>query len=228
MKNQVTNQLFTPPEPGSDKTRVTMSMDDSAAVLISATLAIRQAGIPYSMVIEDEDENSGTPHAEISFQTEHRDTQVAQQNVIQATMSFPENPDMETVHFQANLNLEGGHEADINIRYTPEFQMEHSELSDLLHDAYYENSVNENYFHNWDDLKHEQGLFRERMNHLATRILHGGDAAFRDLLASHIGRFYPGAVGYPGSRVEIVTGDFRGTITTVFEPAGPGTTAVPK
>ena len=106
--------------------------------------------------------------------------------------------------------------------------MEHSELSDLLHDAYYEDSVNENYFHNWDDLKHEQGLFRERMNHLATRILHGGDAAFRDLLASHIGRFYPGAVGYPGSRVEIVTGDFRGTITTVFEPAGPGTTTVPK
>ena len=220
MKKDITNQLFTPPEPGSGKTRVTMSMEDNAAALISAALAIRQSGLPYSMVIEDEDQNAGTPCAKISFQTELGDKHVAQQNVIQVTMSFPENPEMETVRFQASLNLDGDHEGNVHIRHTPGFRMKHGELSDLLYDAYYEESVNEDNFTYRDDLKREQDLFQQRMDHLAILILYGRNAAFGDALASHIGQFDPGAVGYPEFRVETVTEDRRGTITAVFQPAG--------
>ena len=37
--------------------------------------------------------------------------------------------------------------------------MDHAELADILQDAYYDSSVNEDAFTEWDDLKHERALF---------------------------------------------------------------------
>ena len=123
-------------------------------------------------------------------------------------MRFPQNPEMETLTFEAALFIGGDNEYDAHIRYTPGFQMNHAELADILHDAYYDGSVNEEAFAEWDDLKHERRLFQERMDHLATGILDGKESAFKQALANerpgqsdHVQRFDPGAMGYPESSV---------------------------
>ena len=53
-------------------------------------------------------------------------------------MRFPQNPEMETLTFEAALFIGGDNEFDAHIRYTPGFQMNHAELADILHDAYYD------------------------------------------------------------------------------------------
>ena len=83
-------------------------------------------------------------------------------------MRFPQNPEMETLTFEAALFIGGDNEYDAHIRYTPRFQMNHADLADILHDAYYDGSVNEEAFAEWEDLKHERRLFQERMDYLAT------------------------------------------------------------
>ena len=219
MEKDITLELFNSPDPGSGKAKVTLREDLGKSSIISAALAIRHANLPYSPVLDDE--NTNTPYAEVEFQIENRDEAITVQNTIQATMKFPQNPEMETLTFEAALFIDGDDEYDAHIRYTPGFQMEHAELADILHDAYYDGSVNEEAFAEWDDLKHERRLFQERMDYLATGILDGRESAFKRALADHVQRFDPGVMGYPDSSVETFTKDRHGTITLVFTPAGP-------
>ena len=219
MEKDITLGLFNPPDPGNGKAKVTLTEDSGKADMISAALAIRHANLPYSPVLYDKTAN--TPYAEVEFQIEDWDERITVQNTIQATMSFPDNPEMETLTFETELFVGGEDEYDAHIRYTPRFQMNHAELADILHDAYYDGSVNEDAFAEWEDLKHERRLFQERMDHLATGILDGRESAFKQALSDHVQRFDPGVMGYPESSVETFTKDRHGTITLVFTPAGP-------
>ena len=219
MKNDITLELFHSPEPGSGKAKVTLIEDFGKAAMISAALAIRQANLPYNPVLYDETPN--IPYAEIEFQIENPDEPIAVQDSIQATMRFPDNPEMETFTFEAALFIGGEDEYEGHIRYTPGLRMDHADLADILYDAYYDSSVNEDAFTEWDDLKYERARFQERMNYLATRILHGKNKAFKEALSDYLQHFDPGAMGYPESSVKTVTEDRYGTITAVFTPAGP-------
>ena len=219
MKNDITLELFNPPDPGNGKTKVTLTEDSGKADMISAALAIRHANLPYSPVLYDKTAN--TPYAEVEFQIEDWDERITVQNTIQATMSFPDNPEMETLTFETELFVGGEDEYDAHIRYTPGFRMDHTDLADILHDAYYDGSVNEDAFAEWEDLKHQRRLFQERMDHLATGILDGRESAFKQALSDHVQRFDPGVMGYPESSMETFTKDRHGTITMVFTPAGP-------
>ena len=219
MEKDITLELFNSPDPGNGKTKVTLIEDFGKAAMISAALAIRQANLPYSPVLHDETPN--IPYADVEFQIENPNEPIAVQSSIQATMRSPENPEMETFKFEAALFIGGEDEYDALIRYTPGFRMDHADLADILYDAYYDGSVNEDAFAEWDDLKHERRLFQERMNYLATRILDGKESAFKHALSDYLQRFDPGAMGYPESSVKTVTEDRHGTITTVFTPAGP-------
>ena len=166
-----------------------------ASVSISAALAIRQANLPYSPVLYDE--TPDIPYADVEFQIEDPDEPIAVQNSIHATMRFPQNPEMETLTFEAALFIGGENEYDAHIRYAPWFRMDHADLADILHDAYYDASVIEDAFAERDDLKHERALFRERMNYLATRILDSRESAFKHALSDYLQRFDPGAMGHP-------------------------------
>ena len=219
MKNDITLQLFHSPDPGSGKARITLTEDFGKPAMISAALAIRQANLPYHPVLDDETPN--IPYADVEFQIEDPDERIAIQNSIHATLRFPENPEMETFKFEAALFIGGEDEYDALIRYTPGLRMDHADLADILYDAYYDGSVNEDAFTEWDDPKYERARFQKRMDYLATRILDGKDNAFKDTLSDYLQRFDPGAMGYPESSVETVTEDHHGTITTVFTPTGP-------
>ncbi len=219
MEKDITLGLFNSPDPGSGKARVTLTEDFGKSSMISAALAIRHANLPYSPVLHDE--TPAIPYADVEFQIEDPDERIAVQNSIHATMRFPQNPEMETLTFEAELFIGGENEYNPHIRYTPGFRMDHADLADILHDAYYDGSVNEDAFAEWDDLKHEQRLFQERMNYLATRILDSKESAFKHALSDYLQRFDPGAMGYPESSVETVTGDRHGKITLLFTPAGP-------
>ena len=217
MKNDITLELFHSPDPGSGKARITLTEDFGKSSMISAALAIRHANLPYSPVLDDE--TPDIPYADVEFQIEDPDEPIAVQKSIHATLRFPQRPEMETLTFEAALFIGGEDEYDVQIRYTPGFQMDHAELADILQDAYYDGSVNEDAFAEWSDLKYERALFRERMNYLATRILEGRESAFQDALSDYIRRFDPGTMGYPESSVKTVTQDRYGTITAVFTPA---------
>ena len=222
MEKDITLELFHSTDPGSGKANVTLIEDFGKADMISAALAIRQANLPYNPVLDNEPFT--TPYAEVEFQIENRDERITIQGSIQATITFPNNPEMETFTFEAALFIGGDNEYEGNIRYTPEFKMDHADLADILYDAYYDDSVNEDAFTECDDLKYERARFQERMNYLATRILHGKNKAFKEALSDHLQRFDPGAMGYPESSVTTVTTvteDSHGTITAVFTPAGP-------
>ena len=219
MKNDITLGLFNSPDPGNGKARITLTEDFGKSAMISAALAIRQANLPYSPVLYDE--TPTIPYADVEFQIENPDEPITVQNSIHATMRFPQNPEMETLTFEAALFIGGDNEYDAHIRYTPGFRMDHADLADILHDAYYDASVIEDAFAEWDDLKHERARFQERMNYLATRILDGRESAFKYALSDYLQRFDPGAIGYPESSVKTVTKDRHGTITLVFTPAGP-------
>ena len=219
MKNDITLELFHSPDPGSGNARIMLTEDFGKPAMISAALAIRQANLPYSPVLDDE--TPDIPYADVEFQIEDSDEPIAVQNSIHATLRFPQRPEMETLTFEAALFIGGENEYNPHIRYTPGFRMDHADLAYILQDAYYDASVNEDAFAEWDDLKHERALFRERMDYLATRILEGRESAFTDALSDYLQRFDPGAMGYPESSVETVTGDRHGTITLVFTPAGP-------
>ena len=219
MEKDITLELFNSPDPGNGKTKITLTEDFGKSSMISAALAIRHANLPYSPVLYDE--TPAIPYADVEFQIQDPDEPIAVQNSIHATIRFPQNPEMETLTFEAELFVGGEDEYDAHIRYTPRFQMNHAELADILHDAYYDASVNEDAFAEWDDLKHERRLFQERMNYLATRILDGKESAFKQALSDYVQRFDPGAMGYPESSVETFTKDRFGTITMVFTPAGP-------
>ena len=219
MEKDITLKLFNPPDPGNGKTKITLTDDFGKSTMISAALAIRHANLPYSPVLHDEPPT--IPYADVEFQIEDPKEAIAVQKSIHATMRFPQNPEMKTLTFETALFIGGDNEYEAHIRYTPGFQMNHAELADILHDAYYDGSVNEEAFAEWDDLKHERRLFQERMDYLATRILDGRESAFMQALAAHVQRFDPGVMGYPESSVETVTGDRFGTITMVFTPARP-------
>ena len=218
MKNNITLELFHSPDPGSGKASVALTEDFGKSAMISAALAIRHANLPYSPVLYDE--TTDIPYADVEFQIEDPDEPIAVQNSIHATMRFPQNPEMETLTFEAALFIGGEDEYDVQIRYTPGFQMDHAELIDILQDAYYDASVNEDAFAEWSDLKYERSLFRERMDYLATRILEGRESAFKQALSNYLQRFDPGVIAYPESSVETLTKDHHGTITAVFTPPG--------
>ena len=219
MKNDITLELFHSPDPGSGKARITLTEDFGKSSMISAALAIRHANLPYSPVLDDE--TPAIPYADVEFQIEDSNEAITVQKSIHATMRFPQNPEMETITFEAALFIGGDDEYDVQIRYTPGFRMNHAELADILHDAYYDGSVNEDAFPEWDDLKHERRLFQERMDYLATGILDGRESAFKQALSDYLQRFDPGVIAYPEYSVETVTGDHHGTITAVFTPPGP-------
>ena len=219
MKNDITLNLFHP-DPGSGKIQVALTDDFGKAAMISAALAIRQANLPYTPVLDGGGPN--IPHADVEFTVDHPEEQIAVQRTIRAKMVFPKNPEMRAQYLSPDILIGGTNEDDPHIRYTPAFHMDHSDLAELLYDAYYDGSVNEDAFYEQADLKYEQVLFQERMEHLATLILDGRNRAFEHSLSYHLGRFDPGAIGYPESRVETASGDRHGTITAVFEPAAPG------
>ena len=127
----------------------------------------------------------------------------------------------EGIKFEAALFIGGEDEYDALIRYTPGLRMDHTDLADILYDAYYDGSVNEDAFTEWDDPKYERARFQKRMDYLATRILDGRESAFKYALSDYLQRFDPGAMGYPESSVKTVTEDRHGIITLVFTPAGP-------
>ena len=218
MEKDITLELFNSPDPGSGKTRIMLTEDFGKSSMISAALAIRHANLPYSPVLHDE--TPTIPYADVEFQIEDSNEAITVQKSIHATMRFPQNPEMETLTFEAALFIGGDDEYDAHIRYTPEFRMNHAELADILHDAYYDASVNEDAFPEWDDLKHERRLFQERMDYLATGILDGRESAFKQALSDYLQRFDPGVMAYPESSVETVTGDRHGKITAVFTPPG--------
>ena len=219
MEKDTTIRLFEKPQPDSGKRKIAVGGDFGSAVQIAAALAIRTAGLPYQPVMEA-DEDPDTPYADVEFTLDNPGDGAAVQKTIRARLTFPERPEMGTQDFEAGLFLGGGNEWDAVIRHTPGFKMDQGELCNLLFDAYYGGSVDEDAYADWDELKYERRRFEDRMWDVATMILGDRSAAFRGALASHVQRFDPGLLGYPESPVEVNLEDRFGTMRTIFTPAG--------
>ena len=222
MENEAAIRLFTRQDPGNNVTEVALSEDVGRAHMIGGALAIRNAGLPYQPVLKPEQEREGDrtepPYAWVEFEIESKAVGIAVQQTIPALLMFPQNPEMKPVSFQAGLFIGGFCEYDAQIRHTPGFQMDRGELTDILFDAFYEDSVNEDSITEWDDLKHVREDFRQRMWNTATAILNNQAEAFGKALHEHLMRFDPGLTGYPDSPVEAVFSDRDGTLRATFTP----------
>ncbi len=224
MESEATIRLFTQQDPGSNVTKVALSDDFGKAHMIGAALAIRNAGLPYQPALEPgpepEQEKGGTelPYAWVEFQIESQAVGIAVQQTIPALLMFPQNPEMKPVSFQAGLFIGGFCEYDAQIRHTPGFQMDQGELTDILVDAFYEGSVNEDSFPEWEDIKHVRRDFWQRMWNVAAAILNSRAEAFGKALHEHLVKFEPGLTGYPDSPVETTFSDQDGTLRVTFTP----------
>ena len=222
MENGATIKLFTQQDPGSNVTKVALSEDVGKAHMIGGAMAIRNAGLPYQPVRESQQEReegrTELPYAWVEFQIESKAVGIAVQQTIPALLMFPQNPEMKPVSFQAGLFIGGFSEHDAQIRHTPGFQMDRGDLTDILFDAFYEDSVNEDSLTEWDDLKHVREDFSQRMWNVATAILNSRAEAFGKALHEHLVKFEPGLTGYPDSTVEAVFSDRDGTLRVTFTP----------
>ena len=222
MENEATIQLFTQQDPGSNVTKVELSEGFGKAHMIGAALAIRNAGLPYQPVLEPEQEQekgcTALPYAWVEFQIESQAVGIAVQQTIPALLMFPQNPEMKPVSFQTGLFIGGFSEHDAQISHTPGFQMDQGELTNILVDAFYEDSITEEHFPDWADLKRERERFWKRMWNVATTILKSRENGFRKALHEHLARFDPGLAGYPDSPVETVFSDQDGALRATFTP----------
>ena len=88
-------------------------------------------------------------------------------------------PSREPILLSPTLYLGGSDKWEMLALYTENINLEQEELSDLLFDAY-RDSVQDDNYSEWDDLKYELLAFRERMEDIATAILEDPQEAFRN------------------------------------------------
>ena len=218
MEKEATTQLFIQPDPESNVIEVALSEDFGRAHMIGAALAIRTAGLPYQPAPPQKNDPTERPYACVEFQIASKAEGIAVQQTITASLTFPEDPEMEPVDFQAGLFIGGSGDHDAQICHTPGFQMDQRELADILFDAFYEGSVNENHFAEWADLEHEREEFWQRMWNVATTVVNSREETFGKALHEHLMRFDPGLTGYPDSPVETVFSDRVGVLRATFTP----------
>ena len=104
--------------------------------------------------------------------------------------------------------------------YTAGINLEQEELADLLFDAY-RNSVQDDNYSEWDDLKYELRAFRERMEDVATAILDDPQEAFRNRLSNHLTRFAPRPLRWPDQEFSISVQDGGTIINFTVRPQQP-------
>ena len=126
-------------------------------------------------------------------------------------------PSREPILLSPTLYLGGSDEWEMLALYTENINLEQEELSDLLFDAY-RDSVQDDNYNEWDDLKYELLAFRERMEDVAAAILEDPQKAFRNRLSSYLTRFDPGPLRWPDQEFSISVQDGRTIINFTVRP----------
>ncbi len=204
--------------PGDPRQPVAPETTDDEATDLCIAMVIRQLTPnlrpthPYRSPGTQEDE---VPNVRVAFDLpqDDRPTPPWLQRVdsLTATLTWLDedgepDPGREPVFLSPTLYLEGGDEWEMLALHTAGINLEQEELSDLLFDAY-RNSVQDDDYSEWDDLKYELRAFRERMEDVAAAILEDPHEAFRDRLSSYLTLFDPGPLRWPDQEFSISVQD---------------------
>ena len=230
----VARLLFAAPEPGSGLTQMMIVGTDTDSEDLSAALAVRESGLPFAPVNE-EDEYQRTQRAMVEFLGTAPDRSQAKYDVnhpnVQKVDEIPArivflgpgtqpDPYRKPVSVQAQIFMGGDSEVEMNIRYVPGINMSREDLSGLLYDAYVECTIPGD-FGDWDAIKYERDQFRSRMEELAESMLGNPGEAFRMALERHMRKFQAYNIPEPEetTRVSIPYGD--GRMNAAYRPDRP-------